>query len=94
MQKSERNILIDVNCNCLYTWIRFLSSVIYYFMPRYSSVNTRVKLIRLALSDALLEDLQTSVSRSATPSRDRILSPQVEYRVAANPTRVVSEGGR
>ncbi|XP_011258057.1 soluble scavenger receptor cysteine-rich domain-containing protein SSC5D [Camponotus floridanus] len=44
--------------------------------------------------DALLEDLQTSVSRSATPSRDRVLSPQVEYRVAANPTRVVSEGSR
>lgn len=43
--------------------------------------------------DALLEDLQTSVSRSATPSRGgRALSPQVEYRVAANPTRVVSEG--
>ncbi|XP_011639075.1 uncharacterized protein LOC105428440 [Pogonomyrmex barbatus] len=42
--------------------------------------------------DALLEDLQTSVSRSATPSRDRTLLPQVEYRVAANPTRVVSEG--
>ncbi|XP_070151547.1 mucin-2 [Polyergus mexicanus] len=44
--------------------------------------------------DALLEDLQTSVSRSATPSRDRALSPQVEYRIAANPTRVISEGGR
>ncbi|KAL6440474.1 hypothetical protein ACFW04_003178 [Cataglyphis niger] len=43
--------------------------------------------------DALLEDLQTSVSRSATPSRDRALSPQVEYRMAANPTRVISEGG-
>ena len=43
--------------------------------------------------DALLEDLQTSVSRSATPSRDRALA-QVEYRVAANPTRVLSEGGR
>ncbi|XP_031828534.1 uncharacterized protein LOC116425234 isoform X2 [Nomia melanderi] len=43
--------------------------------------------------DALLEDLQTSVSRSATPSRgSRALSPQVEYRVAANPTKVVSEG--
>ncbi|XP_018304854.1 DNA-directed RNA polymerase II subunit RPB1 [Mycetomoellerius zeteki] len=42
--------------------------------------------------DALLEDLQTSVSRSATPSRDRTLLPQVEYRVAANPTRVISEG--
>ncbi|XP_060822789.1 mucin-12 [Bombus pascuorum] len=43
--------------------------------------------------DALLEDLQTSVSRSATPSRGgRTLSPQVEYRVAANPTKVVSEG--
>ncbi|XP_043595568.1 mucin-12 isoform X2 [Bombus pyrosoma] len=43
--------------------------------------------------DALLEDLQTSVSRSATPSRGgRALSPQVEYRVAANPTKVVSEG--
>lgn len=43
--------------------------------------------------DALLEDLQTSVSRSATPSRSgRALSPQVEYRVAANPTRVVTEG--
>ncbi|KYM98177.1 PREDICTED: uncharacterized protein LOC108777788 [Cyphomyrmex costatus] len=42
--------------------------------------------------DALLEDLQTSVSRSATPSRDRALLPQVEYRVAANPTRVISEG--
>ncbi|CAD1468712.1 unnamed protein product, partial [Heterotrigona itama] len=42
--------------------------------------------------DALLEDLQTSVSRSATPSRGgRALSPQVEYRVAANPTKVVSE---
>ncbi|XP_012285688.1 uncharacterized protein LOC105702590 isoform X2 [Orussus abietinus] len=41
--------------------------------------------------DALLEDLQTSVSRSATPSRGRI-QPQVEYRVAANPTRVLSEG--
>lgn len=92
MQESERNnILDDVNCNCLYTWIRFLSSII--FMLR-SSVNTYVKLVRLALSDALLEDLQTSVSRSATPSRDRVLSPQVEYRVAANPTRVVSEGGR
>ncbi|XP_072754525.1 uncharacterized protein [Anoplolepis gracilipes] len=44
--------------------------------------------------DALLEDLQTSVSRSATPSRDKVLSPQVEYRVAANPIRVISEGGR
>ncbi|XP_029155596.1 proteoglycan 4 [Nylanderia fulva] len=44
--------------------------------------------------DALLEDLQTSVSRSATPSRDRALAPQVEYRVAANPIRVFSEGGR
>lgn len=86
------NILIDVNYNCcLYTWIRFLSSIIYYFV---NGVNTRVKSVRLALSDALLEDLQTSVSRSATPSRDRVLSPQVEYRVAANPTRVVSEGGR
>ena len=43
--------------------------------------------------DALLEDLQTSVSRSATPSRGgRARSPQVEYRVAANPTKVVSEG--
>ncbi|XP_061942704.1 soluble scavenger receptor cysteine-rich domain-containing protein SSC5D isoform X1 [Apis cerana] len=43
--------------------------------------------------DALLEDLQTSVSRSATPSRGgRALSPQVEYRVAANPTKIVSEG--
>ncbi|XP_014486926.1 PREDICTED: soluble scavenger receptor cysteine-rich domain-containing protein SSC5D isoform X2 [Dinoponera quadriceps] len=44
--------------------------------------------------DALLEDLQTSVSRSATPSRGgKSLSPQViEYRVAANPTKVVSEG--
>ncbi|XP_029043031.1 proteoglycan 4 [Osmia bicornis bicornis] len=43
--------------------------------------------------DALLEDLQTSVSRSTTPSRGvRTLSPQVEYRVAANPTKVVSEG--
>lgn len=42
--------------------------------------------------DALLEDLQTSVSRSATPSRGgRALSPQVEYRVAANPTRVINE---
>ncbi|XP_028050300.2 uncharacterized protein LOC105834537 [Monomorium pharaonis] len=40
--------------------------------------------------DALLEDLQTSVSRSATPSRDRTL--QVEYRAPANPTRVISEG--
>lgn len=50
------------------------------------------KLIHLAFSDALLEDLQTSVSRSATPSRGgRTLSPQVEYRVAANPTRVISE---
>ncbi|XP_076242909.1 uncharacterized protein LOC143184506 [Calliopsis andreniformis] len=43
--------------------------------------------------DALLEDLQTSVSRSATPSRGgRARSPQVEYRVAANPTKMVSEG--
>ncbi|KAG7207335.1 hypothetical protein KM043_009001 [Ampulex compressa] len=43
--------------------------------------------------DALLEDLQTSVSRSATPSRGgRALSPQVEYRVAANPTKVLGEG--
>ncbi|XP_015590308.1 flocculation protein FLO11 [Cephus cinctus] len=43
--------------------------------------------------DALLEDLQTTVSRSATPSKGgRPLSPQVEYRVAANPTRVLSEG--
>ncbi|XP_012226208.1 uncharacterized protein [Linepithema humile] len=43
--------------------------------------------------DALLEDLQTSVSRSATPSRDRTHSPQViEYRVPANSTRVISEG--
>ncbi|XP_039308876.1 uncharacterized protein LOC105192842 isoform X1 [Solenopsis invicta] len=42
--------------------------------------------------DALLEDLQTSVSRSATPSRDRTLLPQVEYRVAANPARVITEG--
>ncbi|XP_011695935.1 PREDICTED: mucin-5AC [Wasmannia auropunctata] len=42
--------------------------------------------------DALLEDLQTSVSRSATPSRDRAHLPQVEYRVAANPARVISEG--
>ncbi|KAG9428096.1 proteoglycan 4 isoform X1 [Apis mellifera carnica] len=43
--------------------------------------------------DALLEDLQTSVSRSTTPSRGgRALSPQVEYRVAANPTKIVSEG--
>ncbi|XP_053974745.1 proteoglycan 4 isoform X1 [Hylaeus volcanicus] len=42
--------------------------------------------------DALLEDLQTSVSRSTTPNRGgRPLSPQVEYRVAANPTKVVSE---
>ncbi|XP_017888489.1 soluble scavenger receptor cysteine-rich domain-containing protein SSC5D [Ceratina calcarata] len=41
--------------------------------------------------DALLEDLQTSVSRSATPSRaGGARSPQVEYRVAANPTKVVS----
>lgn len=47
----------------------------------------------LMISDALLEDLQTSVSRSATPSRGgRALSPQVEYRVAANPTKIVSEG--
>lgn len=47
----------------------------------------------LMISDALLEDLQTSVSRSTTPSRGgRALSPQVEYRVAANPTKIVSEG--
>lgn len=45
------------------------------------------------ISDALLEDLQTSVSRSTTPSRGgRALSPQVEYRVAANPIKIVSEG--
>ncbi|XP_046479049.1 mucin-2 isoform X1 [Neodiprion pinetum] len=43
--------------------------------------------------DALLEDLQTSVSRSATPVRGgRALSPQVEYRAPANTTRIVSEG--
>ncbi|EZA56382.1 hypothetical protein DMN91_010104 [Ooceraea biroi] len=43
--------------------------------------------------DALLEDLQTSVSRSATPSRDRRAPfPQIEYRTAANPARVVAEG--
>ncbi|XP_076636610.1 uncharacterized protein LOC143349329 isoform X1 [Colletes latitarsis] len=42
--------------------------------------------------DALLEDLQTSVSRSTTPSRGGVApSSQVEYRVAANPTKVVSE---
>ncbi|KAL0121825.1 hypothetical protein PUN28_006943 [Cardiocondyla obscurior] len=41
--------------------------------------------------DALLEDLQTSVSRSATPSRDRSLLSQVEYRVPANATKVISE---
>lgn len=42
--------------------------------------------------DALLEDLQTSVSRSTTPNRGgRPLSPQVEYRLPANQTKVVSE---
>ncbi|XP_043272908.1 mucin-2 [Venturia canescens] len=42
--------------------------------------------------DALLEDLQTSVSRSATPSRGgRARSPQVEYRSAANTSKTVTE---
>ncbi|XP_034935798.1 uncharacterized protein [Chelonus insularis] len=41
--------------------------------------------------DALLEDLQTSVSRSATPSGRRPISPQVEYRTAANPVKTVTE---
>lgn len=42
--------------------------------------------------DALLEDLQTSVSRSATPSRGaRARSPQIEYRSAANTSKTISE---
>ncbi|XP_063988293.1 uncharacterized protein LOC135168237 [Diachasmimorpha longicaudata] len=41
--------------------------------------------------DALLEDLQTSVSRSTTPSGRRPISPQYEYRSAANPVRTVTE---
>ncbi|KAK0182754.1 hypothetical protein PV327_000855 [Microctonus hyperodae] len=41
--------------------------------------------------DALLEDLQTSVSRSATPSGRRPISPQVEYRTAANPSKTITE---
>lgn len=45
----------------------------------------------LCFIDALLEDLQTSVSRSATPSGRRPISPQVEYRTAANPSKTVTE---
>lgn len=99
MQREKLDITIfyltSIVIVYIYMYLDLLSQLLYLLLhASLQRCERHVKLVRLALSDALLEDLQTSVSRSATPSRDRALSSQVEYRMAANPTRVISEGGR